>query len=242
MSSTTAFFNPAVPFTNDLKGWEIQDDDPTISKQRGQALGKDGDEIASKTHDEKETVTLNFVAKETTAKIPSVGVVESGYHIDSASVKFVQNDYVKMTLTCHKHLGTGVTSHGTLCRTYTPSWGANGIGIIWGCPDAEDIDDVVVIPSGAGVRSFTYTIQCNHVDESGSQGDFLAGDNYDGSEQAEVEICDTGTITAASGWDLMQKGSPKGNTVAQAGRATLEHHLAHDVNTATLDLESSSST
>jgi hypothetical protein len=85
------------------------------------------------------------------------------------------------------------------------------------------------IPTGAGVRTITYNLTCNHVDEPGSTGGFLAGDNYDGTETVDIELCDTTQVTAASGWDLLTDNGDKGPTVAQTMSASLEHHLAHVV-------------
>ena len=222
-TAAQAFFNPSSPF-GALTGWEDQTDNPTTSRQRAQALGADGDEIAAKTYDARTNVTGEYVATADSAAIPKAGEIKNGYHIDSIQVRYANNDFVKMTLQGHKHVGENVVSHAVnSCRTYTGS--LQTIGTKFGCPDAPV---GVSIPSGAGVRSVNYSLSCNHVDELGSQGDFLAGDNYDGSETVEVELCDTGNITAAQGWDLVNDGHTRGNTQAETSSATVEKHIAHD--------------
>ncbi len=213
-----AFFNPTSPF-GALTGWEDQTDNPTTSRQRAQALGANGDEIASQTYDARTNATGEYVATADSAVIPKAGEIKNGYHIDSVQVRYANNDFVKMTLQGHKH---GSSNHPA-CRTYTGS--LSTIGVKFGCPAAPV---GVSIPSGAGVRSVNYNLTCNHVDELGSQGNFLAADNYDGSETVEVELCDTNDITAASGWDLVSNGHTRGNTQAETSSATVEKHIAHD--------------
>jgi len=219
-TAAQAFFNPTSPF-GELSGWEVQTENPTTSRQRAQALGSDGDEIAAKTFDTRGAVTGSYVAKVASAAIPKGGAILNGYHVDSLQVAFINNDYVRMTVNGHKHAGA---SHNP-CRTYTGS--LTTIGVLFGCPAAPL---GLVIPSGAGVRSFNYSLEVNHVDEPGSQGEQLKGDNYDGKETVEVDLCDSGSISAAEGWTLMTDGHNRGNTIAETATATAEHHIAHDAN------------
>ncbi len=223
MSSTTAFFNPTSPFGS-LTGWEDQTDNPQTQRQRAQALGKDGDEIASQTYDEKTVVTAEYVAKSASAAIPEIGSILNGYHVDTIQLRYVNTDFARMTITGHKH---GSSAHPA-CRTYKDSGtgAVTTVGVLFGCPATPA---GFTIPQGAGVRSCSVTFQVNHVDELNGSGSFLAGDNYDGSMTAETELCDTGTITAASGWSLMADGHARGNTVAETSTATAEKHLAHTV-------------
>ena len=220
MSATAAqaFFNPT-SLVGLLTGWEVQTDQITTSRQRAQALGADGDEIASQTFDERTTISVPFVATSASAAVPKAGQIIGGFHIDSVTVNFSNTAFVTMTLAGHKH---GSSNHPA-CRTYTGS--LTTIGVMFGCP-ASPLG--LVIPTGAGVRSYTYTLTANHVDELGSQGNYLASDNYDGTETAEVELCDTGEITAAQGWDLVSNGHTRGNTQAETSTATAERHIAHD--------------
>lgn len=224
MASTVAFFNPVSPFGT-LTGWEVQGDTPSTSVQRAQSLGADGDEIASRTFDSKETVSANYVVDSSAASvaIPKAGAVIGGYHVDSVSIQFTQNDFVKMTVSGHKH---GGNSHAAgSCRMYTGT--LDTVPVRFGCPDADDIVGLVV-PADCGVRSYTYTVSCQHVDEPGSSGNWLAGDNYDGVETAEIELCDTADVAAASGWTLTAKSKPRTNTGAQSSSGSAEHHLQHD--------------
>lgn len=219
------FFNPTSPFgeTGIWAKWEVQPVNTSTVKQRAQALKKDGDELASQLYGGRENITVNFVIKATGATVPNAGSVHGGYHIDSVQVVFNQNDFVRMTVNAHKH--SGASSHvASSCREYASTLGE--IDAVFGCPDEIM---ACTVPTGAGVRSITYNLTCNHVDEPNSTGGFLAGDNYDGTETVDIELCDTTQVTAASGWDLLTGTADKGPTVAQTMSASLEHHLAHVV-------------
>ena len=218
-SAATKFFNPTSPF-GDLTGWEIQTSNPTTGNTRAQALGADGDEIASQTHDAKTTATATYTATATTAAIPKAGNVVNEWHIDSVQVVWNNTAFAQMTLTGHKH---GTTAHPA-CRTYTGS--LTTIASNFGCPSTLV---GLQIPSGAGVRSYTWSLQGNHQDELGSEGEFLAAENYDGNETADCELCDSGDITADENWDITTASNSLGNTQAETASATAEHHLAHDV-------------
>lgn len=220
----TAFFNVTSPFGT-LTGWEAQNDNPSTSRDRAQALGADGDETASKTYNAKTSVSATYVLKSKTGcKIPKYGEILNGYHVDSVSIKFTNTGFVAMDLAGHKH---GTASHPA-CRTYTGS--LTTIANEFGCPSSVP---GMTIPTNAGVRSVTYTLTGNHVDEPNSTGDFLAAENYDGHETVDCELCDTGTITAASGWDLVTDSHGRGNTSAETSSASVEKHIAHDSTSST---------
>lgn len=233
MSATAAqaFFNPTT-LAGLLTGWEIQTDQITTSRQRAQALGAEGDEIASQLFDQKTTISIPFVATSASAAVPKAGQIIGGFHIDSVTVNFSNTAFVTMTLAGHKH---GSSNHSA-CRTYTGS--LTTIGVMFGCPAAPL--GFATLPTGAGVRSYTYTLTTNHVDELGSQGNYLASDNYDGTETAEIELCDTCDVAADTTipsdsderavrpWTLVTNGHNRGNTQAEASSGTVERHIKHD--------------
>lgn len=213
------FFNPASSFGN-LTGWEVQTENPNTTATRAQQLGSEGDEIAKKLHDHKTTTSCVYTLKTATnCKIPKFGEILNGWHCDTVVIQFTNTGFVQMTVTGHKH---GTTAHPA-CRTYTGS--LTTIASNFGCPSTLT---GLQIPSGAGVRSYTWSLQGNHQDELGSEGEFLAAENYDGNETADCELCDSGTITAQTDWDITTASNSLGNTQAETASATAEHHLAHD--------------
>ena len=224
MSATAAqaFFNPTSPF-GALTGWSVQNENPTTGSTRAQALGSVGLEIASRLHDSKTNVSATYVATAADAPIPRAGQVLNGYHVDSVNVVWSNTAFAQMTLTGHKHVDVANDTHGATGKVPRQFAGSLAtVGTLFGCPSAPL---GVIIPTGAGVRSVNYNLSVNHVDELGSEGKWLNGDNYDPTETVEVELCDSGVITAASGWDLTSAGNTKGNTAAETATATVEKHI-----------------
>lgn len=216
---SAAFFNPTSPF-GALTGWAIQTNNPTTSATRAQALGSAGDELASKMHDTRTSVSATYVLQTASeCKIPKFGEILGCYHVDTVVISFSNTAFVTMTLTGHKH---GSSAHPA-CRTYTGS--LTTIASNFGCPSTVI---GMTIPQNAGVRTMTYTLQGNHQDELGSAGEFLAADNYDGNETVDVELCDSGTIAATTGWDMTSTNSAFANNAAQTTSATVEKHLQHN--------------
>ena len=221
-SAAQAFFNPTSPF-GALTGWSVQNENPTTANTRAQALGQTGLEIASRTHDSRSNVSATYVATAADAPIPRVGQVINGYHVDNVQVSYSNTAFAQMTLTGHKHVDVANDTHGATGKVPRQFAGSlTTVGTLFGCPSAPL---GVVIPTGAGVRTMTYNLSVNHVDELNSEGKWLNGDNYDPSETVEVELCDTGVITAAQGWDLTSAGNTRGNTAAETSTATAEKHI-----------------
>lgn len=218
-----AFFNPSDVFnlgTGANVKWEPQTHTPATTQDRAQWLKKDGDEGGKRLYNAKTTATCVYTATDDAAPIPKFGDILNGWHVDSVQVVWSNTAFCQMTVQGHKH---GTTSHPA-CNKYTGS--LSTIGTMFGCPSAVT---GMTIPAGAGIRSVNYTLTGTHLDEPGSSGDFLAGQNHDGNETVTCELCDTGTITAAAGWDLTNAGGSQGNTQAETASATVVKHIAHDV-------------
>lgn len=235
-TASQAFFDPASPF-GALADWECQSENPQETCQRAQALKSNGDELRSQNFDHKTTESAEYVANAATAAIPKAGAILNGYHVDTITVKYGQNDFPKMTVAGHKH-GSPATTHPA-CRTYTGS--LTTVGVAFGCPTTlPGITNV----SGAGVRSATYTLTCQHQDEPGSQGEFLAAGNRDGVETSEVEFCDTVGATGAdttNGWSLSTRNKSLGNSQADAVTVTVERHIQKDAGSANVGETASNS-
>jgi len=221
-SAAQAFFNPTSPFGS-LTGWSVQTENPTTANTRAQALGQTGLEIASRMHDSRSNVSATYVATAADAAIPHAGQVLNGYHVDSVQVSYSNTAFAQMTITGHKHVDVSGQSHGMTGKVPRQFAGSlTTVGTLFGCPSTPL---GVIIPTGAGVRTMTYNLSVNHVDELNSEGKWLNGDNYDPTETVEVELCDTGVITAAAGWDLTSAGNTRGNTAAETSTATAEKHI-----------------
>lgn len=207
-----------------LTGWTPQTGGgETITEQEAVALGADGDKIASKGFDKKSEISVVYIAESEGTEIPNVGQMKNGWHIDSVNVTLSQNDFAKMTVNAHKHVSGNADAN---TRQYAPTVGKVGG---FGCPSSFGPFSLGASAT-CGVKTITYNLQCNHVDELKGDGNHFAGDNYDGTEQVTVEL--TGTFTFAEGtdgWHLDTNAANKQNTAATALSATYTKHIGHVV-------------
>ena len=219
------FFNPENLLA--FSGWVRQTPQKNTSMQRASALGEDGDEIASQDHGAQTNITVPFVstALEGNLTLPVVGAIQNGWHIDGFTLTYQQAGFPTLSVTAHKH---GSTAHDT-CRTYTPTITAPAQ---FGIPSSFG---GITISDNFGMRSLTYSMQVNHVDEQKGDGSHLAGDNYDATETVAVEttgITDISAPTAANGtrpWTCDSKGENTSNVAASTASATFTRHVKHDV-------------
>ncbi len=226
------FFDPADLLT--FTGWVRQTPNKNTNTNRASALGADGDEIASQDWGPQTQITVPFVSTGTSGNLtlPVVGSVQGGWHIDSFSLTYNQAGFPTLSVTAHKH---GSTAHDT-CRTYTPTltcpaqFGIPDLGTSAGSSFGGFTVDKIV-----GMRSLTYSMQVNHVDENKGDGSHLAGDNYDATESVAFETTGIATITApAAGtgqrpWTCESAGENTSNVAASTASATFTRHVAHDV-------------
>lgn len=201
------------------------------SKSRAAELGRSGDEIRSAMYDEKSTTSFTYLFVQTQTPVshyvwPKIGVVLSGWHVDGFSCVWSRDKPAAvLTLNCHRH---GASGHDE-CRTYTPSLAEiapPSFGVPASFGDAFALDAEAVVD----LRSATYAVQANHVDELKRDGTHLRGDNYDCSETLSVEL--TGKATSddyETEWDMPSDAATPSNTGATTTTLSFEHHVAHDV-------------
>lgn len=240
------YFNATSPFGN-FTGWAVTNGaNPTTTKQRAQALGADGDELRHKGYDKRQTLSATYTSTlipgstATYLTLPSVGTVVNGAHIDSISVAYSQTGFPTLTVSGHKHLDGNAHVAGG-CRTYAASvqlpaveFGVPSVipNVGTGAGNAFALDDEAEI----GMRSLTYTLGLQHVDDLDGQGEHLAGDNYDGVETLAIELTGTGTLGTdfeiGDDWFDDSIGETPSNTAATTTSLSLSHHVAHTVSAA----------
>lgn len=241
VSSIVKFFAPVAKVISGLASWELQTGaNPSLTRQRAQALGSDGDEIASVQYGAQIAYSETGIAKVTTGNlaIPRAGQVVNGCHIDSIEVRYGQTSIPQLSINSHQHATVaGVAQTHDECRSYagTVVLPARAIGVPTTLSDNADTPNTIfTLPAGCGMRSLTYSLSLNHVDEPDSAGDHLAGDNYDGVETLTLEF--TGAIVISeldidtTNWKLPDSDADSAsNTGATTKTITLTRHLKHYV-------------
>mgnify|MGYP001240558203 CR=1 FL=1 len=240
MATTPTFFSPTDAIDiNTLLGlsgaarWIIQTASPSTSQDRASGLKADGDEAAYKEHNKLQNVSLAYkcFAVSGNLTIPSVGTVTGGYHIDSVALAYSPTDWPTLTVNAHKH-DNGATHAADSCRTYTS---ALTFTAGFGVPSSvkEGTTSIFSLSAaGIGMRSLSFNLACTHVDELGSSGNWLAGENHDGVETIDAEFTgvpnDTADLTIGAGWSRMSDGQTEGNTAVNARTLSITRHIAAD--------------
>jgi hypothetical protein len=243
MASNTTFFSPADPLDlNTLLGidtasplcWIVQTNAPSGTQDRASGLGQDGDEIAHVEYNAKSSASLTYkcYAASGTLKLPSVGEISGGYHIDSVGLAYSPTDWPTLTIAAHRHDGTTGTHAAGSCRTYSPTLVFPAQFCI---PHELRAEDATVMfkmsATGVAMRTLSYGLSCTHVDETGSCGDWIAGDNHDGTETLDAEFTgypDGPDLVVNPAWSKTSDGISEGNTAVNSRTISLTRHLAHD--------------
>lgn len=213
------FFNPAALLAA-LSGWEYVNDNVDNSDERFSELGGDGDEGAYAIANRKNggTVTLKCFAAEGNLTLPDLGSILGGYHVDSFSIKLDPKGWPTMDIQVHKHLDAAHPA----CRTYTPTLViACGRGIV--APGGFALAGV-----GTGFSSFDYSCSVSHIDETDGEGDFLAGDSYDGVENVSIGTIGLDNIVAIDGWDRVGDTNSRVNNGSEKSTFSFTKHIDHN--------------
>ena len=253
MSSAVAFFKP-VSVIGDLTDWELQTGgNPTIARQRAQALKKNGDQLNAVQFGAQISYTENFTAKKVTTNpasgqtghdntlsaganlaVPFPGKIMNGAHVDSITVTYNQQGFPTLAVPSHKHANVnGTAENHDACRVYKPTvvLPARPIGVPSTLKDVNNTT-IFTCPTGVGMRSLVYSLQPTHVDEPDGDGGHLAGQNHDGVETITLEFTgavDVGDLQIAAGWMLPDNDADgQGNTQATTKSITITKHIPFD--------------
>lgn len=229
------FFKPTDLFGIAGDEWKLQSGgNNKNARALAEDLGDSGDIIATQSHTHKISGTCVYTSSKAPVgnhTWPKVGTVTAdGWHIDGFSATKEAANWLKMTVTGHKH-GDGTGHAAGSCRTYTPSLVlATRFGIARAVGAAVVLGEAAVI----GMRSFTYSVSVEHVDENDGDGAHLAGDNHQGKETITVDF--TGRVNIATeltfgaGWTQVNDGNDaEANVSAITTSVEVSHPLAADV-------------
>ena len=239
------FFNPAAPDGLLDEMWGVQSANPSISRERAQALKSDGDEGASFLYGEKETRTINAKCMEGAADqlvLPKVGtILQEGtgdtakfWHVDSVTLTYSATDWPTLEVQIHRHAegnSHAISSSAGNHRTY--SFPANVLATLKGGKG---------VPQGAaglsfsdlsvGISQLSLALTANHVEAPyvGEPPHIPASDNHDGTLTVTCETVGQATPTVAQGFDYDQTetSANTSNTANDDASHTYVMHLAHD--------------
>lgn len=230
--ATVSFFAPSTTLENVVSGGTLQSFNPSKSWERAQGLDKDGDEAASKTHGARSAgaAVFKFFAASGSISLPAPGTVTTdGWHIDSFSLRLSNADWPELTLQVHKHEGTRGSHNVGSCRTYTPTLTVTaGFGIVMNSGAIAGTGFTLSPADTIGVTSLEYGMSVTHLDENGSDGDWLAGENRDGVETLTIQTVGKGAVTAPSGWDQTSDNKTDSNQAADTESWEFVHHVQKD--------------
>lgn len=237
MASNVIFFNPD-SIIGELADWEIQEgSNPSVSRQRAQALKSNGDELASVQYGAQIAYSMNYKAKTVAGDagltVPAVGKIMNGKHVDSVEVGYSQTDFPTLAVAAHAHaVVDGTEEAHDDCRVYTPGvvLPPRAIGVPSTLKDTDGTT-IFTCPDGVGMRSLTYALAVNHIDEPNGEGGHLAGQNHDGTETITLEFTgevDIADLAIDAGWKLPDTSSlGKTNSGAHTTSVTITRHIAY---------------
>lgn len=187
--------------------WIRNGSTPDNGKQRAQALGATGQEVAHQLYDSTDSVTEVFVAKDVVdLSVPDLGAVVDDYVITTIRIETSNTDFAKLTLTGHKHADgtpgyTAATGYGALVTA------AFGALVLAGSTGA----------SGT-LNSSSIEATCQHAEAKGATGDTIAGENYNGMQTCTQVYIDGGVMDTT--WDVTSTSTSETNTGYQVKTIT----------------------
>ena len=238
MASKVMFFNPD-SVIGELADWEIQEgSNPNVTRQRAQELKANGDELQSVQYGAQIAYSMNYKGKKVTGDalvIPAPGSIKNGKHVDSVEASYSQTDFPTLAVAAHAHAAVdGTPEAHDECRVYTPGviLPPRAIGVPSTLKDTDG-ETVFTCPEGVGMRSLTYSLAVNHIDEPDGEGGHLAGQNHDGTETVTLEFTgevDIADLDIGESWKLPDtEGKTRTNTGAHTSSVTLTRHIGFDV-------------
>lgn len=193
--------------------WERQSSNPANEKQRAQALGATGQEVAHTLYDSTDRVTENWIAKDAVdLAIPAIGAVVDDYVITDITVATSNTGFATLAITGHKHTdGTpSYTADTGFAALLTAAYGALNLAGATG--------------SSGTLNSSSIQATCQHAEAKGATGDNIAGENYNCMMTCTQTYIDGGVMDTT--WDVTSTSTAETNTGYQVKTITGTKTLA----------------
>jgi hypothetical protein len=193
--------------------WAWQGASPANAVQRAQALGATGQEVAKSLYDSTDTVTENWMAKDTVdLAIPDLGSVVDDYVVTDITVATSNTGFATLAITGHKH------TDGT--PTFTAATGS--AALITAAFGALNLSGAT--GASGTLNSSSIQATCQHAEAKGADGNNVAGENYNAMQTCTQTYIDGGVMSTT--WDITSTSTAETNTGYQVrtitGTKTLE--------------------
>ena len=154
------------------------------------------------------TSELKYCGSALGTDLPAIGSVSGGYVIESIAIATSATETPTISISGHNHTAN---AHATGLASY--DWPAAIIAeldAIVGKKGAVDFFD----NDGASVatQSSTITGSCQHIDTEDSDGDHLAGDNYEGKIEVTQEFVGIVSAITDAAFQIDSNSGSDGNT------------------------------
>ena len=195
--------------------WIAQNNKNNDVSDRASGLKANGDEAASKMFNGRNEISVPYKCFVETGNLtlPNVGSVSNGYVITQVVLAPAKDNFPTMTVTGHQHDSNAHTALNEYAATLT-------IPAQFGIPTMFSQSN-----AACGKVSMSYTLACDHIDETGGTGDHLAGQNLNGRETLALEYIGTPSHTVPAGWDTLNTEDDGDNTKFDTTSCNFHHLL-----------------
>jgi len=203
--------------------WIAQNNVNNDLNDRAQGWKANGDEAAAKLHNARNEIAMEYECTEESGNlyIPTLGLVSNSYCITRIQIRCAAGAWPRLSVTAHNHDDNAHNASSQPPATYTASItiaAQFGVPTMFGQANAN-----------CGKRSFTYTLECDHVDEPDGAGLHLAGQNSNGREQVVFDFSGVPSLASVpSNWDLLSSPDGGDNKDFDTVGYTYYHPLARN--------------
>lgn len=220
-------------------GWEPQGGDPADNSTRATTNGPDGDIVAENQHNTIEGGSTNYIytgAETGFAAALLAATAQPGRLVDTNTlfILSVGIDYSPCA-EGKRPLVTFNWRDGPTAAPATPFWYASTIVLPTYVVANVEIPELLTITGGdAELQSADWSLACLLGDDLDKDGDFLAGQGYQGVEIINMQFVGTPTSITSTGWiETSAPGSNAGEVKENTGYGTSSYSFTRKVTRST---------
>lgn len=216
MSEIAALFGTTGGFGT-ITGCALISDDPVTKSDRARAQGTAGDELASNLHNTMTEYTSTYEINNATNGVKALilGSVLNSRVITKIAIKTQASDkYNMVEISGHQH---GTNPHLNASMKQIAISGLVTADVVpYGAVDYLG----GTVGAAAALTSGDITLECQHDDKTGPDGNHVVGQNFDAMATANSDYVGIPTTAAGTGWKVTSNGAPVSNTDFQSTKVT----------------------